>query len=93
MSTMKQINDNPNPVSSLSQTRAILAYMRAGNTITPREARQMFRCDRLGARIKDIEKLVGYPPLRKLVAVSDYTADGKPTVKRVMSYWLECEQC
>ena len=89
--TKQILNENPNPQSSLSQTRAILAWMQAGNTITPKEARMMFRCDRLGARIADIEKIVGYPPERKMVAVQDFTADGKPTTKHVMSYWLRKE--
>lgn len=85
------MNINPNPESSLSQTKAILAWMRAGRTITPKEARVMWHCDRLGARIKDIEKIVGYPPPRQRVEVQDFTADGKPIVKRVMSYWLREE--
>lgn len=88
---MNKININPNHTESLSQTKAILAYMREGNRITPRDARRMFRCDRLGARIKDIEKIVGYKPPRSMVNVQDFTADGKPCMKRVMSYWLEPE--
>ena len=88
---MNTTNINPNAKSSLSQTRAILAYMREGNSITPKEARKMFSCDRLGARIKDIERIVGYKPPRAFVHVQDLTADGKPCIKKVMSYWLNPE--
>ena len=51
-----------------------------------------FGCDRLGARIMDIEKIVGYKPPRARVQVNDFTPDGKPCLKRVMSYWLESEE-
>lgn len=88
---MKTVNENPNPGSSVSQTRRILAYMREGNEITPGEARRLFGCDRLGARIMDIERLVGYKPPRRMVEVTGYDADGRPVRKRVMSYHLEKE--
>ena len=88
---MNTQNINPNTNSSISQTRAILAYMRAGHAITPREARQLYHCDRLGARIKDIERIIGYPPERKFVTVHDLSADGQPVLKKVMSYWLNEE--
>ena len=88
---MSTTNINPNTESSVSQTRAILAYMREGNAITPKYARMKFHCDRLGARIKDIEKIVGYKPPRAYVHVQDLTADGKPCIKKVMSYWLNPE--
>lgn len=84
-------NDNPNLKSSRSQTRAILSYMKEGNSITPAEARKLFGCDRLGARIMDIERLVGYKPPRRMVEVTGYDADGRPVRKRVMSYHLEKE--
>lgn len=84
-------NDNPNSKTSLSQTRAILAYMRAGHSITPGEARSLCGSDRLGARIKDIEKIVGYKPPRAYVTVMGVDAEGKPKKKHVMSYWLENE--
>lgn len=89
--TMKTANINPNPVSSASQTRRILAYLREGNTITPAEARKLFGCDRLSGRIMDIEKIVGYKPPRKMVNVYGFDADGNLARKRVMSYWLEKE--
>jgi len=86
-----QSNDNPNLESSRSQTRAILSYMRKGNSITPAEARKLFGCDRLSGRIMDIEKIVGYKPLRKYVEAKGFDAYGKPIKKRVMSYWLKTE--
>ena len=88
---MEKTNDNPNERTTLSQTRAILAYMREGNAVTPRDVRELCRCDRLAARIKDIEKIVGYEPPRKRVQVEDFDAEGKPCIKTVMQYWLEPE--
>jgi hypothetical protein len=43
----------------VSQTRAILAYMKAGNGITPMDALNLCGCFRLSARIAEIKKL-GY---------------------------------
>ena len=88
---MERKDDNPNQRTTLSQTRAILAYMREGNIVTPKDARRLCRSDRLSARIMDIEKIVGYKPPRKLVQVSDFDAEGNPCIKRVMAYWLEPE--
>lgn len=84
-------NVNPNAKHSASQTRRILEFMREGNTITPGEARALFGSDRLGARIADIEKIVGYKPPRKFVKVVGFDVDGKPVEKRVMQYWLHPE--
>lgn len=84
-------NDNPNAKTSMGQTRAILQYMREGHAITPGEARKMFGTDRLGARIMDIEKIVGYKPPRKMVKVVGKDVDGNPVVKHVKQYWLEPE--
>ena len=64
------INDNKN---SESQTKRILAYLRAGNRITPLEALRKFNCFRLGARIADIEKIIGYAPERKRHILQDWT--------------------
>ena len=85
---MLKTNDNPNAKQSLSQARAILAYMREDHAITPGEARRLFGSDRLGARIKDIEKIVGFPPPRGYVTVEGRDAEGRPCKKRVMSYYL-----
>lgn len=81
------MNINPNISTSASQTRRILAYMREGNTITPQEALREFGTMRLGARIADIEKIIGYAPLRKRVAVRN--AEGKTVY--VCQYWLQKE--
>ena len=84
---MSKINNNPNELNSQTQTARILAYMREGNTITPLEALHKFNCFRLGARISDIEGIIGYPPERKKVPVVN--AEGKKV--HVMSYWLPKE--
>lgn len=84
-------NVNPNPRTTVSQTRVILSYMREGRAITPSEARRLCGSDRLGARIMDIEKIIGYKPLRKMVEVAGRDALGNATKKRVMSYWLRDE--
>ena len=82
------MNDNPNPEGSRSQARRILEYMREGHTITPGEARRLFGSDRLGARIMDIERMVGYKPPRRLVQGAGLDPDGRAVTKRVMQYWL-----
>lgn len=82
---------NPNRRTTISQTRAILSYMREGRAITPSEARRLCGSDRLGARIMDIEKIIGYKPLRKMVEVIGVDACGNAVKKRVMSYWLRDE--
>lgn len=84
-------NVNPNPRTTVSQTRVILSYMREGRAITPSEARRLCGSDRLGARIMDIEKIVGYKPPRKMVEVTGLDASGNAVKKRVMSYWLRAE--
>jgi len=84
-------NVNPNSRTTLSQTRAILSYMRQGRAITPSEARRLYGSDRLGARIMDIEKIVGYKLPRKMVEVAGVDASGNAVKKRVMSYWLRAE--
>lgn len=88
---MVKHNENPNVKSSLSQTRAILAYMQEGHTITPLEALDKFGSMRLSAIIKNIEKIVGYEPPRQLVQVRGRDAQGNACTKRVMSYWLHKE--
>ena len=40
----------------MSQTKQILRYLQEGNTITPIEALNKFKCFRLGARIWDLRK-------------------------------------
>ena len=81
---MAEININPNPESCASQTRRILEYLQKGGKLTHRKAERMFKCSRLPARIKDIEKIIGYPPLREMICVVD--DDGER--KHVMQYHL-----
>ncbi len=80
---MKQ-NNNDNPETTASQTSRILSYMLEGHSITPLEALDLFGCFRLGARIKDIEKHLGYAPKRDRVQVKN--RDGK--LVRVARYWI-----
>ena len=88
---MAKTNENPNAKASVSQAKAILAYMQEGNAITPLEALHKFGSLRLSAVIKNIEKMVGYPPLRGYVTVEGRDAEGRPCKKRVMSYYLPDE--
>jgi hypothetical protein len=81
---MRQENINENEVNSSSQTRRILAYLKDGNKITPLEALEKFGTLRLGARIADIEEIVGYPPHRDRVQVTNRS--GK--LVWVARYWL-----
>lgn len=78
-------NRNPNEKSSASQTRRILEYLEKGGRLTHRKAERMFKCSRLGARIKDIEKIIGYKPPREFIWVID--RDGER--KHVMQYYLK----
>ena len=81
------MNINLNAENSSSQTRQILAWMKAGNRINPMEALRRFGSFRLGARIKDIEVLIGYPPSRQKIQVEN--RQGKTVW--VNEYWLEGE--
>ena len=81
------MNINLNAENSSSQTRQILAWMKAGNRINPMEALRRFGSFRLGARIKDIEDLIGYPPSRQKIQVEN--RQGKTVW--VNEYWLEGE--
>ena len=81
------MNINLNAENSSSQTRQILAWMKAGNRINPIEALRRFGSFRLGARIKDIEGMIGYPPSRQKIQVEN--RQGKTVW--VNEYWLEGE--
>jgi len=72
-------NINENEGSCESQKKRILAYMQAGNRITPIEALEKFRSFRLGARIADIKDM-GYDVKSEFVTT--------PSGKRVKAYWL-----
>lgn len=50
----------------MSQNDQILNYLKAGNSITPVEALEMFGCFRLGARISDLRHQ-GYDIISQLV--------------------------
>ena len=53
------MNNNPNQMQSASQTKAIIAYLKKGNTITQMQALKLFNCFRLASRISDIKRM-GY---------------------------------
>ena len=72
-------NYNPNGASSLSQAKKILAYMQAGNRITPIDALNLYGCFRLGARIADL-RADGHEIKSEFVTT--------PTGKRVKAYWI-----
>ena len=72
-------NINENTKTSRSQTDLILDWMLAGNTITPLEALEKFKCFRLGARIADI-KARGYLVYSEFVTT--------PSEKKVKQYHL-----
>lgn len=74
---MKNINENGK--TSKSQTDLILEWMLAGNSITPLEALEKFKCFRLGARIADI-KARGYLVYSEFVTT--------PSEKKVKQYHL-----
>ena len=82
------MNINLNAENSASQTRQILAWMQAGNRINPMEALRRFGSFRLGARIKDIETIIGRPPSRQRIQVENRM--GKAVW--VNEYWLEEEK-
>lgn len=80
-------NNNDNPEVFASQVSKILSYMLEGHTITPLEALDKFGSMRLSAVIKQIEKRIGYPPLRKRVKVKNRF--GKDVY--VAMYWLDAD--
>ena len=80
-------NNDLNALNSASQARQILAYMQKGNRINPLEALRLFDSFRLGARIKDIEEIIGYAPERRRVRVENRY--GKQVY--VQEYWLKEE--
>lgn len=50
----------------MTQTEAILAHLRSGKTITPRQADRIYGCMRLGARIWDL-KQDGHQIVKRMV--------------------------
>ena len=61
------------------QAEKILAYLKAGNRITPIESLELFGCFRLGARIYDLKR-AGHKIESEMIKVS--------SGKRVASYRL-----
>ena len=66
----------------MTQTHAILAYLKTGAHITPLEALDMFGCFRLGARVWDLRH-TGYDVKSRLI-----TKNGKTFAE----YWLETNE-
>jgi hypothetical protein len=62
-----------------SQTDAILAHLRAGNSLTQLEALSLFGCMRLPSRIDELHKR-GVGVVKDMVKL--------PTGKRVAKYYL-----
>ena len=65
--------------TSPSQATQILAHLQTGARLTPLDARRLFKCDRLGARIHEL-KTHGQPIRSHLVPT--------PTGKHVAEYYL-----
>lgn len=51
----------------MNQRDAILNYLKQGNSITPLEALNLFKCMRLGARMWELEHLHGYSIVKDMV--------------------------
>lgn len=68
-----------------SQAQAVLAWMRAGHTITSLEALKRFGIISFPRRILDIEKMTGTAPKRKRIQVVNRA--GKTVY--VNQYWME----
>ena len=66
-------------MSTRTQKQKILAHLKAGLSITPLDALEMFECFRLGARIFDLRE-DGHPIQSAFVE----TRSGK----RVKEYWM-----
>ena len=64
----------------MSQTTDILKHLLKGNRLTGMQALNIFGCNRLPARIKNIEKITGKRPERKMVLRNK---------KYVMQYWID----
>ena len=62
-----KMNINENAKSSEAQKQMILDYMMAGNSISPIEALEKFKCFRLGARIWDLIHKDGYIIYKEMV--------------------------
>lgn len=72
-------NYNPNVLTTESQNRAILAYLKSGKRITQLAALELFGCMRLPSRIHDIKK-AGVAIKDQFITLANN--------KRVKKYWL-----
>ena len=63
-----------------TQNAQILAHLKAGKTITPRQADREFNCMRLSARIYDLRQ-EGHPISKQMVKT--------PSGKHVAEYWID----
>ena len=64
-------NINENAESSETQKRQILEWLESGHSITPADARRLFNCDRLSARIWDLRNDEDNPVEIKTELVKD----------------------
>ena len=71
---------NPAPEKSLSQNEKILAYLQAGNSLTPIPALELFGCWALSSRISDLNKK-GHNIKSELITLDNG--------KKVSRYWIE----
>ena len=80
---------NENLENTQSQARELLAYMRKGHRVTTRFIMEHFGIMSPTKRICDIEKIIGYPPLRE--RTSGPNKKGKIVYFNV--YYLKPEDC
>ena len=64
-----------------THNKAIIAWLKAGHTITPLEALKKWRCFRLGARIWELKHEHGYQ-------IGDRYVRNEETGTRYKEYWL-----
>lgn len=81
---MQQLNFSDLSNTKDSQKIAILDYLKQGNSITPLEALERFKCMRLGARIWQLIHEDGFKIEKEMVKV--------PSGKTVASYRLNQEK-
>ena len=81
------MNIDPNPENSASQTRQLIAWMKAGNRITGLEALRRFGILSFTRRICDVAEALGVRPKRRRIQVEN--RHGK--LIYVNEYWLEEE--
>lgn len=65
----------------MSLSTRILTHLRAGHSLTPRDAQRLFNCDRLGARIQELREA-----WHDIVTVMEPNAHNRGRHAR---YWLK----